>query len=154
VDDLFTGLPRSQRRITDMSVWRNRLTYRPLHGSIKSVWFAGRGDAGRAVFLLERLPGIGAMSGTGYGEIESVESFTLPDDPMTGLVLNDLPARTFSLNYWDKTLRLPRPEFVSIGLARAEPPYFEGPRIECIEPIQISLSGTSREIWEMLEVAV
>ena len=145
-DDIFDHLKPAQRKIGKMSPMRNILSAYPSYEGIQAVWFTGRGDAEAVVDLLHDARNLGAMGRTGYGRVTDLELIKVDDEPMSGLVASSgLPARTVPVETWDR-FGLGRPDAAIISLQRFQPPYWTGPELACISPMQVDLSGTLGEI--------
>lgn len=149
---IFNHLKLSDRKIGEMSQYRNLLTTYPCMQAVKAVWFAGNGNGDEVLGLLREVFNLGAMGRTGYGRVCGLELFTLQDSEWNGLVLGDgMPSRVIPLPVWH-SLGFGDREDVVVAPQRFEPPYWSGPEVDCVLPAQTSLIGTGREIRAKLGV--
>jgi hypothetical protein len=96
--------------------------------------------------LLHDARNLSAMGRTGYGRIIDLELFEIEQRAMAGILLSsNLPARTVPVEIWDR-LNLGRPHAAVISLQRHHPPYWTGPEVVCISPMQVDLSGNFSDI--------
>jgi hypothetical protein len=144
------ALPARDRRIRDMSRERNRLTPHTLLAGIRAVWFVGRGNPDRVKELLATARNLGSMGQTGYGRIREQEAIEVPDVVTSGLVHTPaFPARNLPLDLWKKIGRDDQARGI-VSMQRPLPPYWHGPEVECISPMQVDLTGTAAELAEIV----
>ena len=124
---------------------RNALSSYPCFDGVRAVWFAGCGDAEAVLDLLHDARNLALMGRTGYGRIAGFALFEIEQSATAGLFPSGLPARTVPVEIWDD-LDLGRSAAAIISLQRFQPPYWTGPEVECISPMQVDLSGTSNDI--------
>jgi CRISPR type IV-associated protein Csf3 len=140
-DDIFDHLKPAQRKIGRMSPMRHLLSSYPSFEGIRAVLFTGRGDPEAVAELLHDARNLGAMGRTGYGRVTHLELIKVNGSTMSGLVSSSgLPTRTVPIEPWDR-FDLGRPDAAIIS-----PPYWTGPEVACVSPMQVDLSGTRGDI--------
>jgi hypothetical protein len=143
---IFDHLKPAQRRIGEMSPMRKVLSAYPCFDAVRAVWFTGCGITSAVLDLLRDVRNLGAMGRTGYGRITGVDLFEIEQSATAGLAFSSgFPARTVPVEIWDR-LNLGRSEAAIISLQRFQPPYWTGPEVPCISPMQVDLIGTSGDI--------
>ncbi len=148
----FEHIEPSRRKIGPMSPMRNALSQYPLLQGVRGVWFIGRGDSARVEDLLRDARNLGAMGGTGYGRVIKLDLLEARDHPLTGVAtLTGMPVRTLPVETWN-LLGLGRHPSAVISLQRPYPPYWTGPSVPCISPLQIEMTGTAREIRSLAAI--
>jgi hypothetical protein len=82
----------------------------------------------------------------GFQDFLNRRALTIEQSATAGLAFSSgLPARTVPVEIWDR-LNLGRSEAAIISLQRFQPPYWTGPEVPCISPMQVDLIGTSGDI--------
>lgn len=149
---IFEQTQSARRKIGPMSPMRGALSQYPLLQGIRAVWFTGRGDRARVEALLQEVRNLGAMGRTGYGHVASLQILELRDHALTGIASSaGMPVRTVPVETWD-ALGLGRHASSVVSLQRPCPPYWTGPTIPCISPIQVDMTGTAAEIRALAAV--
>ncbi len=149
---IFEQTQSAHRKIGPMSPMRRALSQYPLLQGIRAVWFTGRGDSARVEALLQEVRNLGAMGRTGYGRVADLQIMELRDHALTGIASSaGMPVRTVAIETWD-ALGLGRHASAVISLQRPCPPYWIGPTIPCISPIQFDMTGTATEIRALAAV--
>lgn len=139
-------------KIGPMSPMRGTLSQYPLLEGIRAVWFTGRGDSTRVEALLQEVRNLGAMGRTGYGRVIDLQMLKVYDHILTGIASSaGMPLRTVPLGAWD-ALGLGRHASAVVSLQRPYPPYWTGPTIPCISPIQVDMTGTLVEMKALAAV--
>jgi hypothetical protein len=144
------AMPPNQKRIGDMSPERNRLNQHNAFAGIRAVWFVARGDLHGTMRLLSRVRSLGGMGRTGYGRVTDVEAIEFKGAPLDGLVYHGTqPARTMPLALW-KNIGGADAHTGVVSEERAQPPYWQGPKVTCISPIQADLIGTRSDLRKLM----
>jgi hypothetical protein len=147
---IAASIPKTQRKIGEMSPYRNQLNKHALFAGIKGVWFTGYGDVPKIIELLEKVQNLGGMGKTGYGRVTGLEHIEIPNVETAGLRHNArLPARTMTTSKWRQISSDDRLRGV-VSMQRPVPPYWTGPTTECVSPMQIDLVGTRQEIDDIV----
>jgi hypothetical protein len=147
---IFDHLKPAQRKIDNMHLMKNEISFWPLYEGVKAVWFTGHGDEEATVELLSDARNLGAMGRTGYGRIVEIEVLPINENQLSGLLSSaGGPMRTIPVNRWDELGR-GRPDGAIISLQRYKAPYWSGSEVPCISPIQVELSGTFADINEIV----
>jgi hypothetical protein len=145
-DGILEHLRPAERRIGEMNPMRNALSAYPCFDGIRAVWFTGCGISAAVMDLLSDARNLGAMGRTGYGRVIDLELVDIEQRAMAGIVLSsNLPARTVPVEIWNR-LDLGQPRAAVISLQRFQPPYWTGPEVACISPMQVDLTGNFGDI--------
>ena len=140
----FGQAPLRHRSLQGTSPYRPRLRHYQTVAGISALAFIATGDAAAVVDLLGELPGLGAMSGQGYGEMmhKNIRAVQLKDAETAGLVFADgCPARTLPRTFWESLVDGATRRALSIegtvvtGHWTAQPPYWQkGNETACVRP--------------------
>lgn len=144
--NIFDHTEPSCRKIGPMSPMRSALSQYPILQGVRAVWFTGFGDSAGVSDLLRDVRNLGAMGRTGYGRVVELDLLEAHAHPLSGIAtLTGMPIRTLPVETWDR-FGLQRHPSAAISLQRPHPPYWSGPSVPCISPLQIDMTGTVAEI--------
>lgn len=144
--NIFDHIEPSCRKIGPMSPMRGVLSQYPILQGVRAVWFTGLGDSAGVEDLLRDVRNLGAMGRTGYGRVVELDVLEAHAHSLSGIAtLTGMPVRTLPVETWDR-LGLQRHPFAAVSLQRPCPPYWTGPSVPCISPLQLDMTGTAAEI--------
>lgn len=144
--------PPGKRTISEMSVFRSRLTpYETLEGA-KALWWTCEGDVGAIVDLLADITHFGAYHKVGYGQRSSgAQIYQIKSANPAGIAAaNGQPVRAIPTRIWEGAFGLVRHPRAVVAQATWQPDYRLSERCECLMLAQIDMMGTRSEVMALI----